>query len=242
VSPGVRIAIATAIAVAAGSGGFLAYSRLLREERSLKPTPAPALSAPAPAPPAPQESTPARAIPDAIPDVKLTSRDGTVRSLAGWKGQPVIVNFWATWCGPCRKEIPLLQKLRRERAAERLEIIGVAVDFRDAVLKYADQMGISYPILIGEKEGMDAAEALGVPMVFPFSVFADRQGRIVTVKIGELHADEASFILDRVGDVDSNRLTLQAARDHISARLSELAAERARAEARDAPKEQRPTS
>ena len=85
----------------------------------------------------------------------------------------------------------------RSAPADGLEIVGIAVDFRDAVQKYAREMGIDYPVLIGEQDGLDAIAAFGMDTVFPFSVFADSQGRIVTLKVGELHADEARFILDR---------------------------------------------
>jgi thiol-disulfide isomerase/thioredoxin len=165
-------------------------------------------------------------IPETVPAISLPDRDGTPRSLASWKGQPVLINFWATWCGPCRDEIPLLKTLRTARKQDRLEVVGIAIDQREPVLKYARDIGIDYPILIGEKEGYAAAEAFGVALVLPFSVFADSQGRIVTVKIGELHANEAEFILDRVRDVDARRLELAAARQQIADELRDLAVER----------------
>jgi thiol-disulfide isomerase/thioredoxin len=165
-------------------------------------------------------------IPETVPAISLPDRDGTRRSLASWKGQPVLINFWATWCGPCRDEIPLLKTLRTARKQDRLEVIGIAIDQREPVLKYARDIGIDYPILIGEKEGYAAAEAFGVALVLPFSVFADSQGRIVTVKIGELHANEAEFILDRVRDVDRRRLELAAARQQIADQLRSFAVER----------------
>ncbi len=94
--------------------------------------------------------------------------------------------------------------------------------------KYANEIGIDYPILMGEQEGYEAAERFGVALVLPFSVFADSQGRIVTLKIGELHADEAAFILDRVRDVDANRVPLDDARRQIADKLARLRDTRAR--------------
>jgi thiol-disulfide isomerase/thioredoxin len=166
---------------------------------------------------------PARRIPETIPAIELPDRDGVSRPLTSWKGRPVLINFWATWCGPCREEIPLLKTLRNERTRERLEVVGIAIDQREAVLRYARDIGIDYPILIGEKEGYAAAEAFGVSLVLPFSVFADSKGRVITLKIGELHADEAEFILDRVRDVDSKRLAVDIARQQIADRMRELA-------------------
>ena len=176
--------------------------------------------------PADQAEPKTRAIPETLPAFALPDRDGVSRALSEWKGRPVVINFWATWCGPCREEIPLLKALRNERSRDRLEIVGIAIDQRDAVLKYARDIGIDYPILIGEKEGYAAAEAFGVALVLPFSVFADSRGRIVTLKIGELHANEAAFILDRVRDVDTKRLDLAVARQQITDKMRELAIER----------------
>jgi thiol-disulfide isomerase/thioredoxin len=222
--------VAIAIAVACGAGGFLAYQRNHPEGPILKPVPA--SEAPTPPPEVAQAEAPEeRQVAHVVPDVSLADRAGTQRKLSEWKGQPVLINFWATWCGPCRKEIPLLKQLRQARKADRVEVIGIAVDERPAVLKYASEIGIDYPILIGEKEGMDAASAFGVPLVFPFTVFADSQGRIVTVKIGELHGDEANFILDQVRELDSGKSALPAVQEAISSKLADLAAERARKEA-----------
>ena len=153
---------------------------------------------------------------------------GVTHQLSEWKGRPLMVNFWATWCDPCRREIPLLKSLRRERSGESLEIVGIAVDFQDAVVQYAKSIGIDYPVLIGEKEGLAAIDALGMETVFPFTVFADKEGRILTVKVGELHRDEASVILDALRDVDSGKTDLAAARQRVSAGLANLAAEPAR--------------
>jgi hypothetical protein len=86
---------------------------------------------------------------------------------------------------------------------------------------------MTYPLLVGEKGGLEVVNALGMDTVLPFSVFADRTGRIVTLKIGELHADEARLILDRMGDLDAGRIGLQAAREQIEAGISRLNAARA---------------
>jgi thiol-disulfide isomerase/thioredoxin len=227
VTTGGRIALATAIVVACGAGGFLVYERNHQNDSTL--TPVPAGEAPTPPPEVAQTDAPEeRQVADTVPDVSLADRTGRQRKLSEWKGQPVLINFWATWCAPCRKEIPLLKQLRQARKADRVEVIGIAVDERPAVLKYAADIGIDYPILIGEKEGMEAASAFGVPLVFPFTVFADSQGRIVTVKIGELHGDEAYFILDQVRALDAGQAALPEVQEAISSKLAELAAERAR--------------
>lgn len=175
-----------------------------------------------------KEQSQAVVVPTQIPAVTLMNRAGTPTSVLSFNKPIVIYNFWATWCTPCRREIPLLNQLRRERA-QSVEVVGIAVDFRDAVLKYADEIAISYPLLIGEEDGLEALDAFGVPGAFPVSVFADKEKRIVMVKLGELHADEAGFILDRIGDLNAGRLDMAGAKQQISAKLQEFAQNRAKA-------------
>ena len=226
----VFVVIALAIAAALG---FFAQRKLTKTELVASPTAAaPAASAASAAPAATTTATPEAEVlkvPDVLPQFVLADRDGKPRKLGDWAGRPVAVNFWATWCGPCRREIPLLNKLRHDRAAQKLEIIGIAVDFREDVLKYAQATTISYPLLIGEDDGLAAVKAMGMQPQFPFTVFADSKQRIVALKVGELHQDDADLILDRLLDVDSGRLDLVAARSQITEGLKALADKRATA-------------
>jgi len=116
-----------------------------------------------------------------------------------------------------------------ERATDRLEVVGIAIDFRDAARKYANDAGIDYPVLVGEQGGYEAVGAFGMDPVLPFSAFADPAGRIVTLKVGELHRDEAEFILDRMRELDQGRLSLASVREQIAAGISRLNMRRAAA-------------
>ena len=176
------------------------------------------------------ESTPAKVIPELLPDFTLATLEGPPRALSSFDHPSLIVNFWATWCAPCRREIPLLRQLRTERGARGVEVVGVAVDFREDVLKYAKDIGLDYPLLIGEEDGVAAADLFGVSTAFPFTIFADGQRRIVAVKIGELHADEAAFILDHVEKLNSGQLTIEAARPLIRNEIKRLDALRSAGE------------
>ena len=220
--------LAVALVAAAAGGGFLFY-RLTSPPRSaltVDHSPPPA-QPPAEADGPPQDApAPMRRIPEELPLIRLPGLDGVLRSLSDFRGRLLVVNFWATWCEPCRREIPLLQSLRRERAKNGVEIVGIALDHRDDVAKYARARNLEYPLLIGEKGGLEAANALGMDTVLPFSVFADRGGRIVTLKVGELHPDEAALILDRMTDLDQGRLSLAAARQQIASGIARLAASR----------------
>jgi len=205
-------AIAAAVAVA-GLAGTVAYYTYAQ----LKARTVPA-SMPAPAPTAPGAQ-----LVETLPQFQLADRAGQMRSLQDWPDKSLIVNFWATWCAPCRREIPLLQQLQRDHAGEGFQVIGIAVDFRDKVLAYADEMGIEYPLLIGEQEALDAAAAFGVTTVgLPFTVFSDRRGRIVSAHLGELTADEAALILDAVRRVDAGAASPAEARTALEAALAAL--------------------
>jgi thiol-disulfide isomerase/thioredoxin len=178
-------------------------------------------------------AAPTRPIPDTVPDLKLPDLAGQQKSLRDFRGHPLIINFWATWCAPCRREMPLLQRLRRSHRGEGLEVVGIAVDFRAAVADYVRRQPVDYPLLIGEDSGLAAAEQFGMQTVLPFSVFADAAGRILAVKVGELHADEADYILGAMRALAAGRLSLPEAQAGIAQRLRELAIERAKAGVKD---------
>jgi thiol-disulfide isomerase/thioredoxin len=207
-----------------GAVGFFLHRLTSRAVPGLHATTAPAASVSQAG--ADGAAAPQRRIPDELPDFSLPGTDGRAHRLTDWRGHPLIVNFWATWCEPCRREIPLLEQIRRENANKSLEIVGIAIDHRDSVDKYAGELGIDYPVLLGDRGGLEAASAFGMDMVLPFSVFADSRGRIVTLKLGELHRDEAAVILGRLADLEAGRVNLADAREQIGEGIRRLAASR----------------
>jgi thiol-disulfide isomerase/thioredoxin len=221
-----KVILAIALVSAAGAGGFVAYRLSATHSSTLTPVQYPGTVRSKPSVGESDDSAPpsAKRIPEVLPDVTMPDSNGTPHKLSEWKGRPLMVNFWATWCDPCRREIPLLKSLRHERSGESLEVVGIAVDFKDAVLDYTRKIGIDYPVLIGEKDGMAAIDAFGMDTVFPFTVFADRQGRIFTVKVGELGRDEAKIILDGLRDVDSGGVDLKTAQQQIATKMAQLEA------------------
>lgn len=231
-----RALLAVLVAAGAGIAGFLAYRHAgPAEPASPLTAETPVAAAQTMAAEPASEGEPARkAIPDKLPDITLADKQGKPTSLASFGGRPLMVNFWATWCAPCRREIPLLNRLHAERRKENAEIVGIAVDFRDKVLEFTQQVPLAYPLLIGEEDGLAAAEAFGMGMAFPFSVFVDSQNRILTVKMGELHEDEANFAFDRLRDIDRGVLTREAAQQQVANAFRQMAAERARKEAAQA--------
>jgi len=162
-------------------------------------------------------------IPDRLPAFALQDRAGKNTAIAAYGDKSLIINFWATWCAPCLREIPLLQSLQAEWSAHDVTVVGVAVDHREPVLKFAERMKIGYPLLIGEQDALDAAAALGVVSpVFPFTVFTDRRGEVVALFIGELHRTQAELILGQVRRLNEGATQLPAARRAISDGLRAL--------------------
>jgi thiol-disulfide isomerase/thioredoxin len=234
-----RFLIAAAVVLAAAAGGFYLYASVQKPPALTQATPAAVAADGAGADAAAENTTeaavPKKAIPATLPDITLADTAGKATELKSFGGRPLMVNFWATWCAPCRREIPLLNKIRMERKAQNAEIVGIAVDFREDVLKFLQKVPLNYPLLIGEEDGLAAADAFGMGMAFPFSVFVDSQNRILTVKVGELHEDEANFAFDRLRDIDNGVLTLPAAQAAVADAFRAMAVARAETDAKSEP-------
>ena len=158
------------------------------------------------------------------PPLVLKTLDGRSIATQDLKGQVVIATFWATWCAPCRREIPLLEGLSGHWGDRGVQIVGIAVDHRDAVVNYARELRIEYPILIGEQDALDVAASLGFESpVFPFTVFTDRRGEVVALYVGELHQPQADFILSVVQNLNQEHLELKEARRTIAEGLLKIA-------------------
>lgn len=117
----------------------------------------------------------------AFPDVRFTDLDGREVSLTSYQGAVVLLNFWATWCGPCRVELPELQKLYGELGGKGFVVLAVAVDTPPArVRPYLDRLGVTLPAVL-----MDARtqRALGIDRI-PFSILLDRESRVVKIYSG----------------------------------------------------------
>jgi len=129
----------------------------------------------------------------------LPDLSGRPRRLAEWQGRVLLVNFWATWCAPCREEIPLLIAARQKYASAGVEIVGIAVDNAAKVGEYAKSIAISYPVLVAEADGLDLMRQLGNSGGgLPYTVVADRQGALVNRKLGALKESDLDRILGRL--------------------------------------------
>ena len=146
----------------------------------------------------------------ARPAFTLPDLEGTSRELDEWDGKHRILNFWATWCAPCRREIPLLKAFQDEHGEAGFQVIGIAVDFAEEVVEYAEEAQFNYPIVTGQQEAMAVAETSGIDFIgMPFTMFVTRDGDYVGAYIGELHQshlDDIVNILTRLdkGDIDTD--------------------------------------
>ncbi|MDP9039984.1 MAG: TlpA family protein disulfide reductase [Acidobacteriota bacterium] len=124
------------------------------------------------------------------PAFKLATLDGRQVSLADFKGRPLVVNLWATWCGPCKIEMPWFQEFRSRYAPQGFEVLGIADDpdaGNDAIAGTAHKLGVTYPILLATPA---MEKAYGDPEVLPMSFYVDKAGDIVEVTAGLGSKDE----------------------------------------------------
>jgi thiol-disulfide isomerase/thioredoxin len=199
----VRWILVLLLALGAGAAAYLAGRAWLAPDSPDSPVALP-----------PEAAT--SAIPERRPDVTLADREGKPRSLSEWDGRPQIINFWATWCAPCRREIPMLNDLAQDPALAEFALIGIAIDFREDVLRFLDETPIEYTVLIGEQDGLDASAAFGMRSLgLPYTAFVDRSGRIVTIHVGELHRSQADVILSAVRALDAGEIDLSTAQQRI---------------------------
>lgn len=117
-----------------------------------------------------------------LPDLR-----GGAQSLEQWRGRVLVVNFWATWCAPCREEIPGFVRLQERHGARGLQLVGVAIDQPGKVADFAREFRINYPLLIGGGESLDLLRQAGNRQaVLPYTVVIDRAGKVVAREPGGL--------------------------------------------------------
>jgi thiol-disulfide isomerase/thioredoxin len=221
---GLRVIGAGVLAMLCAWAGARLYANWHAQPLAEIRVPAGVASAPTASDAAAETALPPPRIPDALPAFSLDDLQGKSTPINTWAGRSLVINFWATWCAPCRREIPLLNILAGEWASQDVTVVGIAVDHRNQVLQFANQFKISYPVLIGEQDALDAAAKFGVASpAFPFTVFTDRRGEVVALFVGELHRAQADLIMSTVQNLDKGSLQLAEARQQIATGLDALA-------------------
>ncbi len=170
------------------------------------------LSAP-PAASTATETRPAVPTPTRLPPITLKDLREQSRSLSDWPNRTLLINFWATWCAPCREEMPLLEQLQQSMDPATLQVIGIALDRPEPVLRFVGETGISYPVLLGEEAATRAAEQFGEAFVgLPFSVLAAADGTILAIHTGQVSARDLAQIGTVAQQLATGELTPAAAR------------------------------
>ena len=117
----------------------------------------------------------------------LPDLEGKNQSISQWRGNVMVVNFWASWCEPCRAEIPEFIELQEKFRDKGLVFIGIAVDQKERAVAFSKEIGINYPVLVGDMNAMTLADAAGNRQgALPFTVVIDRSGKITGTKLGRL--------------------------------------------------------
>ena len=163
------------VALLAGLGGFLLRASLISSETEAGFT---------------TEQLGAHSMVERLrPEFILADLAGALHRVIEWDGKVLIINFWATWCPPCRKEIPMLIGLQEHYGRAGMQLIGIALDEPSSVQAYSKAMGINYPILIGDSGTIVSSYGNDLGAL-PYTVIIGRDSKIALVKLGELSREE----------------------------------------------------
>lgn len=116
---------------------------------------------------------------------RLAGLDGVPRDLTAFRGRILVVNYWATWCAPCREEIPMFVRIQQEYAAKNVQFIGIAIDQVDKVRQFAKEFRINYPLLIGAMDSMELSREAGNKAgVLPYTLIINPAGQMTASLVG----------------------------------------------------------
>lgn len=137
-------------------------------------------------------AAPRQEVPVRLPAAELAGLDGRPQRLDAWPGKVLMVNFWASWCAPCREEIPALNRLQQQYGGQGLQIVGVAIDDAEPVRQFQASLPMAYPVLLAPDVGIPLMEQLGNRFgVLPYTVVFDRHGQLVQRHAGAITPQEA---------------------------------------------------
>jgi thiol-disulfide isomerase/thioredoxin len=182
---------------------------------------APPAGAPAPVVPPAATGEPAAT----LTPFTLADLAGTPRPSGEWAGRTVLYNFWATWCAPCRKEMPLLQQLHESVAGPPgapvadppLAVVGIAIDRLEPVQQFVGEIGISYPILVGQMDATRVGESFGVELIgLPYTAVVGPDGVVLGILLGELKPEDIAVIADVANGISANSLDTTGARKRLA--------------------------
>lgn len=124
---------------------------------------------------------------------------GRARKLEEWRGNVLACNFWATWCAPCREEMPMLDEIHRAFEAKGAQVVGIGIDQAEKISEFAKSLKISYPLLVGDGNALALMRRLGNEAGgLPFTVLLDRQGSVRERRLGIYRRDELAAAVGRM--------------------------------------------
>lgn len=165
-----QILLYAGIAALAVTAGFLLRGQLMSSNSPIAPS-----------------AETARRGAETILAASLPDLQDTEQPLSQWLGKVMVINFWASWCEPCRKEIPEFIEFQEKFRSNGLVFVGIAVDQKERAAAFSKEIGINYPVLVGDLRAMALAEAAGNRQgALPFTVVIDRSGKIIGTKLGSL--------------------------------------------------------
>jgi thiol-disulfide isomerase/thioredoxin len=119
---------------------------------------------------------------------KLPNENNVPQALKQYEGKIIVLNFWATWCGPCREEMPELSQLHTENITKDVVVLGIGIDTVELIKEFTQDTPVSYPLFAAEDEGMALALALGNDRgVLPYTIIIDRRGKVVKTYFGRIN-------------------------------------------------------
>jgi thiol-disulfide isomerase/thioredoxin len=128
---------------------------------------------------------PAAVAPGTLFASRFADTRGKPQSLGQYQGKLLVVNFWATWCAPCREEMPAFRRLQERWAGRNVQFVGLANEEPLRVERFGRDLGINYPLLVGGDEVEELSKRLGNRLgVLPYTVILDGQGRIIETRVG----------------------------------------------------------
>ena len=130
-------------------------------------------------------------------EFSLKNINGEMISIEEYKGKKTLINFWATWCRPCRKEMPMLNGVYLSENPSELSVVGIAIDKPEKVLQFVAELGIDFPIMIGQSDAYDIMKELGnEALTLPYTILIDNSGEVIWSKNTELKHSDMDEVLN----------------------------------------------